>query len=300
VFDMKAGVVMALFALRDLPPEGPPLRYLWVFDEEIGSPGSRALTEVLARESRAALVLEPSFAGQLKLARKGLAHFRLAAHGVAAHAGLDFERGANAIVELAAQLTEVARWSEPARGVTVNAGVVSGGTRANVVAAEASAELDVRAWTLPELTRVEAGLRALRPHDVGVRLEIEGGVSRPPLEPTAASEALARRAQAVAAELGFALGAARVGGASDGNFTAAVGCATLDGLGAVGDGAHSPGEFIEVRQLVPRTRLLAGLLEAVGRGDEQSGPPLPAAEARLPSDQRERRQPKVAEPLAEL
>lgn len=264
-FDMKAGVVMALFALRQLLPGPPPLRILFNFDEETGSRGSRELIAERARGARAALVLEPAAEadGQLKLARKGLAHYRLTAHGVGAHAGLDFEYGASAIVELARQITALAAWSDAGQGISVNPGVIAGGTRANVVAEHASVEIDARAWTAPQLAALDARLRALRPSDTRVRLELSGGVSRPPMEPTPASEALAQRAQALARELGFTLGATRVGGASDGNFTAACGCPTLDGLGAVGGGAHSPQEFILVDQLVPRAALLARLIAAL-------------------------------------
>ncbi len=268
VFDMKAGLVQALFALRALGPRGLPrtVRFLFVFDEEIGSPRSRPLTEALAREAEAALVLEPAAgeAGDLKVARKGIARYRLAAHGVAAHAGLDFAQGASAILELAGRLQELAAWTDLDRGLTLNPGLIVGGSAVNVVPAEAGAEIEARAWTAAELAGIDQRLRALRSASPRVRLELTGGLNRPPLEPTAASAALRARAQAIAGDLGFELGATRVGGASDGNFTAACGLPTLDGLGAVGAGAHSPDEHILIRHLAPRTALLARLLTSLG------------------------------------
>ena len=266
VYDMKAGVVMALYALRALAAAGTkpgrPVKLLFVFDEETGSRGSRPLTESVARECGRVLVLEPGADadGKLKIARKGIAVYRLQAHGVAAHAGVDFEQGASAITELARQLTEIAAWVNLDRGLTINPGILSGGSGVNVVAAEAEVRLEARAWAAADQEAFDARLRGIAPRDARVRLEISGGINRPPMEPTAASLELAAQAQALAAEMGMTLATARTGGGSDGNFTAALGVPTLDGLGAVGGGAHSTGEHILASALAPRTALLAGLL----------------------------------------
>lgn len=266
IYDMKAGVVMGLFALRALAAAGAaasrPLKLLFVFDEETGSRGSRPLTESVARECGAVLVLEPGADadGKLKIGRKGIGVYRMQAHGVAAHAGVDFEKGASAITEIAGQIAEVASWVDLERGLTVNPGLISGGTGVNVVAAEAEARIEARAWTVAEQERFDVRLRGLRAANQRVRLEISGGINRPPMEATPASLALAARAQAIAGELGFPLATARTGGGSDGNFTAALGVPTLDGLGAAGGGAHSPGEHIQIAALAPRTALLATLL----------------------------------------
>ena len=301
VYDMKAGLVMAhaaLEALRALKVPLPPLTLLLVFDEETGSRASRALTEARARAAYAAYVLEPGAEpeGGLKIARKGIALYQLAARGVAAHAGVDFEKGASALVELARAVVQAASWSDPASGLTLNPGVFHAGTRANVVAEEARADLDVRAWTAAALADADQRLRALRPADPRVTLEIAGGLNRPPMEPTPASQALAARAQALGRELGLELPLARTGGGSDGNFTAACGVPTLDGLGAQGAGAHAAHEHILLSALAPRTALLAALLAAgssapptrqLGDALSASGRPLPGIEARPQPDQRE-------------
>lgn len=266
VYDMKASLVQALFALLALAAcgEAPrrPLRFLWVFDEELGSPGSRPHVERLAREAEAVLVLEPAAGadGKLKVARKGIGVYSIVARGVAAHAGVDFEQGASAVAELAARVAEIAAWSDPQRGLTINPGVFNGGTRPNVVAAEARAEFDVRAWSAVELAEVELRLHALQSSNPRVQLEVAGGVNRPPMESTPESEALAAKAQELARALGFELGATRTGGGSDGNITAGLHRLTLDGLGMVGDGAHTLQEYIRLDALVPRTALLAALL----------------------------------------
>ncbi|HXE31858.1 MAG TPA: M20 family metallopeptidase [Terriglobales bacterium] len=260
VFDMKGGVVQALYALQALRAAGraPEARLLFVFDEEIGSKGSRPLTERLAREAAAVLVLEPAAeGGRLKTARKGIALYQLEARGVAAHAGVDFEKGSSAIAALARGIAELAAWCDLERGVTLNPGVIAGGTRANVVAESARAELDVRAWSAADLEDVDRRLRKLP-------LAVTGGINRPPMEASAAGAALFARAQAAGRSLGLALEAARTGGGSDGNFTAALGVPTLDGLGMVGAGAHAAHELIEVGQFAPRTALLAELMGALG------------------------------------
>ncbi|HWG37274.1 MAG TPA: M20/M25/M40 family metallo-hydrolase [Terriglobales bacterium] len=266
VYDMKGGLVQALFALRAvaalMPAAALPSPLLFVYDEETGSRGSRALTEARARAARRAVVLEPAADadGKLKVARKGIALYQIAAHGRAAHAGVDFEQGASAVAEIAALIAQVSAWSDAGQGITVNCGLMSGGTRVNVVAAEARAELEMRAWSAGELEALDQRLRRLKPRDRRVELELEGGINRPPLESSEASLELARQAQALARELGFELGTTRSGGGSDGNFTAAAGCPTLDGMGLVGGGAHAPDEHIELSALVPRTALLAALL----------------------------------------
>lgn len=266
VYDMKGGVVQLLYALRALAAAGQrprrPVRILLTFDEETGSRASRPVTEACARDAGAALVLEPGAGeeGKLKVARKGIALYRLAAEGRAAHAGVDFEQGASAIVELAARVVEVARWSDKASGLTVNPGVISGGTRLNIVAAHAEAQIEARAWTAAELSRFDRRLRALRSDDERVRLSVEGGLNRPPMEPTPASLGLASQAQALGRQLGLELESTGTGGGSDGSFAAALGVPTLDGLGAVGGGAHTAQEHVLISRLAPRAALLAGLL----------------------------------------
>ena len=245
VFDTKAGIVQALFALKTLLARGPlpcHVTLLLVPDEEVGSPASRALTTRLALGSNAVLVLEPALGpqGAVKTARKGTARYTLCVHGRAAHAGLDFARGASAIVEAAHQVAAIARLSRPQGGLTLNPGLISGGSRANVVADRAEVVVDVRFLNALQAARVDAALRNLRPRDPRCRLQLLGGVDRPPFERSKATAHLYRMAAEAAAQLGFRLEEASVGGASDGNLTAALGIATLDGLGAVGDGAHTP------------------------------------------------------------
>jgi glutamate carboxypeptidase len=269
VFDMKGGIVQALFALRALFARGPlpcALTLLLVPDEEIGSPASRSLTERLARAAGAVLVLEPAAGviGACKSSRKGVARYTLQVHGVAAHAGLDFERGASAIVEAAHQVLSISALSRPEKGLTINPGLISGGTRSNVVADSAEVVVDVRFLTASQAARVDAELRKLRPHDRRCRLELLGGVERGPFERSAQTARLYRMAAQAAEGLGFQLAEAAVGGASDGNLTAALGIPTLDGLGAVGDGAHASNEFVVARQMPRRSALLAELITNLG------------------------------------
>ena len=268
VFDMKAGIVQALFALRALLERGPlpcPVTLLLVPDEEIGSPASQALTERCARAAGAVLVCEPAAApdGACKTSRKGVARYTLRVEGRAAHAGLDFERGASAIVEAAHQAIAVSALSRPGRGLTLNPGLFSGGSRVNVVAASAELAIDVRFRTAAQEAHADAALRRLRPRDPRCRLHWEGGIERPPFERSRQTVRLYRLAAKAAAQLGFRLGEAAVGGASDGNLTASLGVPTLDGLGAVGDHAHSPEEFVFVRQMPLRAALLAQLIQAI-------------------------------------
>ncbi len=264
-YDMKSGLVIALFAAEALARTGfrPRRRavFLWTSDEEIGSKTSRARIEREARRSQAVLVLEPSTGldGRLKTARKGVGEIELIITGRAAHAGINPEDGVNAVRELALQIARLARLNRPRRGVSVSANVVEGGTRSNVVAARARALVDVRATRAADMRWLEAQLRRLRPILPGARLQARGGFSRPPLE-RAASAALFQKARALARQMGLKLQESFTGGGSDGNFTAALGVPTLDGLGGVGEGAHSPGECVLLRALPERAALLAALL----------------------------------------
>jgi glutamate carboxypeptidase len=265
IFDMKAGIVQALYALQALQETGVELRkrlvFLWTSDEEIGSESSRKLLESEARRSDAVFVLEPSFGprGLLKTARKGVGTAELTIRGRASHAGLAPQEGINAIHELAAQLMRVQGWNDLRRGVTISAGVIEGGTRTNVIPASARAVLDLRALCVSDMRSLERRLHALRPIHRGARLEITGGFDRPPLEHKR-SAALFARAKSLATQMGLSLGECTVGGGSDGNLTAALGAPTLDGLGAVGDGAHSAHEHILINTMPARAALLASLL----------------------------------------
>jgi glutamate carboxypeptidase len=265
IFDMKAGIVQALYALQVLQETNAALRkrlvFLWTSDEEIGSQSSRKLLEAEARRSDAVFVLEPSFGprGLLKTARKGVGQAELVVHGRASHAGLAPQEGVNAIHELAQQLTRIEKWNDHHRGVTINAGIIEGGTRTNVIPERARAVLDLRALRVSDMRSLEDRLRGLRPFQRGARLEITGGFDRPPLE-RRMSASLFARAQLLAKQMSLALHDCTVGGGSDGNFTAALGIPTLDGLGAVGDGAHSSHEHILVNTLPARAALLASLL----------------------------------------
>jgi len=265
VLDMKAGVAMGLTAveiLREKDELQRPVIFLLNSDEEVGSTASRAMTEKLARECAAVYVLEPAqgLAGAYKTARKGVGNYTLRVTGVAAHAGVDFERGHSAISELAWQLEKVRGFTELDRGLTVNAGVIRGGTRTNVIAGEAEAEIDVRIARAKDAARIDRRFRGLRVRDGGCVLEVEGGMNRPPMERSRATVALFHRAATLAAQLGFELAEASTGGGSDGNFTAAMGVATLDGMGAVGEGAHASHESVLVKELIPRTALLAEMI----------------------------------------
>jgi glutamate carboxypeptidase len=264
VFDMKAGLLQGLHAMASCGVPGVDL--LVTSDEEIGSPSSRALIEREAGRSRAVLVLEPSVEGAPKTARKGVSMYRLLVHGRASHAGLEPEAGVNALVELAAQVGVLTGLADPGCGTTVTPTVASAGTTANTVPAAAQVALDVRAWTAAEQQRVDAALRSLRPTVPGAVLELLGGVNRPPMEAAASAE-LMGLASRCAADLGLPLPAGRaVGGGSDGNFTAGLGVPTLDGLGAVGDGAHALGEWVSVAALAGRTALVASLVSALLSG----------------------------------
>lgn len=264
-FDMKGGLVELVFALRvlaehGLVPEVTPV-VLVNTDEEIGSVESRPYLERLSRCAARAYVLEPAFgpSGRLKTARKSAGHFRVVVRGRAAHAGVNPEEGVSAILELSHQIQRLFALNDPARGVTVNVGMIDGGLGANVVAPEASAEVDVRVPTLEDARLVEEALEALEPVGEGVTVEVEGRFGRLPMEPNPRNRALWRAAKAAGEQLGLDLQDAAVGGASDGNITSLY-TATLDGLGPVGEGAHAPGEHVLLSSLPERAALLALLV----------------------------------------
>jgi glutamate carboxypeptidase len=260
VFDMKAGLVQGLYALSVLD-DLDGVTILVTSDEELGSPSSRVLIEETASGLDATLVLEPSADGALKTGRKGVSMYRVAVHGRASHAGLDPEKGANALVELSHQVQAVAALADPSEATTVTPTVAAAGAATNVVPAHAWVDVDVRVATVAEQERVDRAMRRLAGVVPGTSLEVTGGPNRPPLEPSAA-DALFARARKLAADLGLAeLGCVQVGGASDGNFTAGLGVPTLDGLGAVGDGAHAEGEHIRVSGMPERAALVAALVE---------------------------------------
>jgi glutamate carboxypeptidase len=268
VFDMKAGIALAALTVRALAhaPEGLPGRVVMLVtaDEETGSAASRALIEAEALASKAVLVLEPALpGGALKTSRKGCGVFVLRASGRAAHAGVEPERGASAISELARQIPRIEGLRNPSAGTTLNVGVIRGGSRANVVAADAEAVIDVRAPSAAEAERVTRALHALTPVDPRITLAVSGGIDRPPMERSAGVVMLFDLARDVAAGLGRALAEGGTGGGSDGNLTAALGVPTLDGLGAVGGGAHADDEHVLVGDLAWRAALLAGLLRRI-------------------------------------
>ncbi|MFB3916817.1 MAG: M20 family metallopeptidase [Terriglobales bacterium] len=282
VFDMKSGIALILLALEALRvahgESGPggvagqrrlaPRRHITVLlnaDEETGSRESRQVIEALAKKSATVLVIEPAqgLRGAVKTARKGVGEFSIKVTGVAAHSGLDFEKGQSAVLELVHQIERIAGFTDLARGLTVNVGVVRGGTRANVVAAEASAEVDVRIAKLQDAPGIERKLRSLRPFNRKCKIVVSGGIRRPPMERNKNVVALYEKARIAGRELGWELEEAAVGGASDGNFTAALGIPTLDGLGAVGEGAHAANESVILEELPKRTALLARLIQSL-------------------------------------
>ena len=273
VLDMKSGIALMLHAIGGLlewaknhgQAELPrPVTVLLVSDEEMGSDSSRAITERLARKSGAVLVAEPSYgsAGAVKTARKGVGDYQIKVTGKASHAGLDFERGVNAIVEMARQIEKIAGFTNLENGLTLNVGIVSGGVRTNIVPAEASAQVDVRIAHMKDAAGIDKKMRSLRPFNRKCKIEVSGGINRPPMERTPGVAALYAKAVAIARELGWKLSEAAVGGGSDGNITAGLGIPTLDGLGGVGDGAHASHEHILISELPRRAALLAGLIES--------------------------------------
>lgn len=265
VLDMKAGVVMALTALSTLRKLklARPVTLLLNSEEEVGSPVSREITERLALESSAVLVLEPAQGLAYKTARKGVGHYFVQITGVGAHSGVDFERGHSAVLELAKQVQTISNFTNLARKLTVNCGVIAGGTRSNVVASEAHIEVDVRIAKASDAAHVGKLFRSLKVSDPKCKLTITGSINRPPMERKAGTIALFKKARSIAAELGFPLEEAATGGGSDGNFTAALGVPTLDGMGAVGEGAHATHESVIIEHLVPRTALLAAMIASI-------------------------------------
>lgn len=264
-YDMKAGIVAAEFALRAVTELGlrlpRPVLLLLNADEEIGSGASRPLIEELARRSQYVFVLEPPLAsGALKTARKGVGRFVVEIVGRAAHAGVEPEKGISAVLELAHQIVSLQGLADAGQGTTINVGVVHGGTRSNVVAAHAEAQVDVRVWSMDEAARVAAAIKGLEPQGTGIQLRVRGGFGRPPMERTTASTVLFRRAQEIGRYMGLDLTEASTGGGSDANFTAALGIPTLDGLGVAGDGGHADHEHVLVESLPERAALLAALL----------------------------------------
>lgn len=266
-FDMKAGLVQFVFALRALRETNRKPRQITALfnsDEEIGSASSRSDIENEARRSRAALVLEPCLPdGSVKTFRKGVGVFELDVKGRPAHAGLDHAKGVSAIEELSRQVQLLHQLTDHKRGVTLNVGTIRGGTRGNVVAGEAHAEIDLRVSTVADAEEIEKKILGLRPFLEGAELKVTGGIERPPLERSPGVVDLYEKARGLAAELGFDLGEGSAGGSSDGNLTAALGVPTLDGLGPMGDGAHAESEHVVVSDLPRRTALLARLLETL-------------------------------------
>jgi len=268
VFDMKANCALAIEVIRAFAETGlqpqRPLVFLFTCDEETGSQTGRSLVEAQSRGAHAVLVLEPpAIGGRVKTGRKGTGIFTIEAQGRAAHAGLEPEKGASAILELARQTQRLHALNGSSDGITVNVGVFQGGTLSNVVPAEARAEIDVRFNTAEEATRIESEFRNLRPFDERVQLLVKGGINRPPMERNERVLELFSRARVIARDLGFELGETQVGGASDGNFAAAVGAAVLDGLGIEGDGAHAVHEHIVIDDIPRRGALLAGLIASL-------------------------------------
>jgi glutamate carboxypeptidase len=265
VLDMKAGVVMALTALNTLSEldSASPVVLLLNSEEEVGSPVSRAITERLALKSTAVLVLEPAQGLAYKTARKGVGHYHVQVTGVGAHSGVDFERGHSAVLELAKLIQTISNFTNLTRKLTVNCGVIAGGTRSNVVAPSAYTEVDVRIAKASDAAYVEKLFRSLKVSDPHCKLAVTGGINRPPMERKAGTIALFKKARTLAAELGFVLEEAATGGGSDGNFTAALGIPTLDGMGAVGEGAHAGHESVVIEHLVPRTALLAAMIDSI-------------------------------------
>ncbi len=270
VLDMKSGIAFFLAATQALRDLDIPVSHRVLLqlncDEEVGSPTSRGLTEKNAAESRAVLVLEPGtgLTGKLKTSRKGVGDYRVMVRGKASHAGIDFAAGASAVLELAQQIQRIAQFTRVDRGSTVNPGVISGGTRSNVVAAEAMAHVDVRIPRLRDAGPLDRRFHALRPLDRRCSLEVSGGINRPPMERTPGTVNLFRQAQRLGREIGVEIEESATGGGSDGNFTSALGIPTLDGLGGVGEGAHATHESILIDRIADRVALLAKLLSDAG------------------------------------
>src|SRR5208337_2825876 len=269
VLDMKSGIALMLHAIEALQkwhgglPR--PVTVFLVSDEEVGSHSSRQITEALAKQSVGVLVLEPAagLRGAVKTARKGVGEYTIRVKGVAAHAGLDPGKGHSAILELARQIMAISKLNNQRQSLSVNAGIIQGGTRTNVVAAEASVEIDVRIKRAKQASGIDRKIRSLRPFDQKCRLEITGCINRLPMERTAGVATLYKKAREIAGQVRWELTEAAVGGGSDGNFTAGLGIPTLDGMGGVGEGAHAVHEFIVISELPRRALLLAGMIESI-------------------------------------
>jgi glutamate carboxypeptidase len=268
VYDMKAGIAMMMFALRALKEADAPHRPVTILldtDEEVGSTTGRPIVEATAKECEAVLVLEPSQGpqGHLKTSRKGVGDMTIRVRGRASHSGVDFEKGRSAIVELARQLLEIVKFTDLTRGITVNPGVIQGGTRSNVIAAEAWAEIDLRIARIADAAELEKKFAALKPFDPDCSIELSGGINRPPMERTEGTVRLFNLAREIGGAIGWKLEESSTGGGSDGNFTSALGIPTLDGLGALGEGAHASNESVVIQELPQRTALLAGLIQSL-------------------------------------
>ncbi len=269
VIDMKGGIAFFVYAMRALRELDLPVSRKVVLqinsDEEVGSESSRPLTEEIARKSVAVLVLEPGTGaeGKLKTARKGVGDYTVLVRGKAAHAGVDFTAGASAIAELARQIGVITTFTDLEKGTTVNPGVISGGTRTNVIADLATVEVDMRIAKLSEAAKLDRKFQSLKPVDKRCTIEVTGGLNRPPMERSKGVAALFEKARVLARDLGVNVEESATGGGSDGNFTAAIGIPTLDGIGAVGLGAHTPHEHLFVDRIADRTALLAKLVAAI-------------------------------------
>ncbi|MEW9671283.1 M20 family metallopeptidase [Ammoniphilus sp. 3BR4] len=269
IFDMKAGIIQALWAVKACKELNVPLKHKIVFlctsDEEIGSASSRQLIEEEASKSIAVLVPEPAVSGSgaLKTSRKGVGEFKLKIKGKATHSGNHHEKGISAVEELARQIVYIHSLTDYEKGTTLNVGIARGGTRVNVVAEEAEAVIDLRVTTMTEAERISELLYELKPQVTGTSLIVEGGIERPPMERTEKTEKLFTLAKQSGEEIGIELTEAFVGGGSDGNFTAALGIPTLDGLGPMGDGPHAEYEHVLIDQLPVRAALLAHLLRKI-------------------------------------
>jgi glutamate carboxypeptidase len=272
IYDMKAGIIQCLWAIASLREHGMPLpkiRLLLTGDEEIGSPAARPIIEDMSKDATAVILFEPSEAGGIKTERKGIGKFTLDIQGVASHAGADYTAGTSAIDEMARAVLKLHGLCDLDRGTTVNVGVVNAGTRSNVVAAHAFADIDVRVTSSSEMLRVDKALRELRPFSASAKFELGGDWNRPPMERSKLTTEPYELAKRVASSLGVQLAEVSVGGGSDGNFAAALGIPVLDGMGAVGAHPHARDEFITISGLVERSTIAAGILSALGSGPER-------------------------------
>jgi glutamate carboxypeptidase len=265
IFDMKAGFLQAIYAVKEIPGADSKVAIVATTDEELGSQASKALIERFSKSASAVLVLEASLNGKVKTGRKGTSMYQIALHGRASHAGLEPEKGINATTEIATIVIEVSKLANPEFGTTVVPTVMHAGTTTNTVPALATLDIDIRSYSAAELIRVDTAIRKLAAAHPEAKLEVTGGINRPPLETSATLE-LYEILEKVAKEIGMEpVGQASVGGASDGNFAAAAGARVLDGLGAVGDGAHAPHEQILLSSIPSRVKLLTAFIKELIR-----------------------------------